>query len=51
MTRAHRERSPLGRNINHKEVADTALFLLSDMSSGITGAIIPVDAGYGIIAL
>ena len=51
MTKAHRERSPLGRNINHKEVADTALFLLSDMSSGITGAIIPVDAGYGIIAL
>jgi enoyl-[acyl-carrier protein] reductase I len=51
MTRAHRERSPLNRNINHKEVADTALFLLSDMSSGITGSIIPVDAGYGIIAL
>jgi len=51
MTRAHRERSPLGRNINHTEVADTALFLLSDMSSGITGSIIPVDAGYGIIAL
>ncbi|NQV24400.1 MAG: SDR family oxidoreductase, partial [Rhodopirellula sp.] len=42
---------PLGRNINHGEVADTALFLLSDMSSGITGAIIPVDAGYGIVAL
>jgi enoyl-[acyl-carrier protein] reductase I len=51
MTKAHRERSPLGRNINHNEVADTALFLLSDMSTGITGAIIPVDAGYGIIAL
>ena len=51
MTRAHRDKSPLGRNINHKEVADTALFLLSDMSSGITGSIIPVDAGYGIIAL
>ena len=51
MTRAHRDRSPLKRNITHREVADTALFLLSDMSSGITGAIIPVDAGYGIIAL
>lgn len=51
MTRAHRERSPLKRNIDHREVADTALFLLSDMSSGITGAVIPVDAGYGIIAL
>ncbi len=51
MTRAHRERAPLGRNITHREVGDTALFLLSDMASGITGAIIPVDAGYGIIAL
>ena len=51
MTRAHRERSPLQRNINHQEVADTALFLLSTMSSGITGAILPVDAGYGIVAL
>ncbi len=51
MTRAHRERSPLKRNIDHREVADTALFLLSDMASGITGAVIPVDAGYGIIAL
>ena len=51
MTRAHRQRSPLQRNINHQEVADTALFLLSPMSSGITGAILPVDAGYGIVAL
>ena len=51
MTRAHREKAPLKRNITHQEVGDAALFLLSDMSSGITGAIIPVDAGYGIIAL
>ena len=51
MTRAHRERSPLKRNITHEEVANTALFLLSDLSTGTTGAVIPVDAGYGIIAL
>ena len=51
MNKAHRERSPLKRDIDHNEVAMTALFLLSDMSSGITGANIPVDAGYGIIAL
>ncbi len=50
MKKVHQERSPLGRNVTHQEVADTALFLLSDMSSGITGAIIPVDAGYGITA-
>ena len=51
MTRAHRERSPLRRNITHEEVGDTALFLLSPMSSGITGAVIPVDAGYGILGM
>ena len=51
MRRMHKERSPLRRNITHEEVADTALFLLSDMATAITGAVIPVDAGYGIVAL
>jgi enoyl-[acyl-carrier protein] reductase I len=51
MRRAHQERSALKRAITHEEVANTALFLLSGMSTGITGAIIPVDAGYGIMAL
>ncbi len=51
MRRAHQERSPLKRPITHDEVANTALFLLSDLSTGTTGAIIPVDAGYGIMAL
>ena len=51
MTKAHRERAPLHRNISHEEVGNTALFLLSEMSSGITGAVIPVDAGYGILAM
>jgi len=46
MRKAFEERSPLGRNITHEEVANTALFLLSDLSSGITGTVIPVDAGY-----
>jgi enoyl-[acyl-carrier-protein] reductase (NADH) len=27
------------------DVADAALFLASDLSSGITGALVPVDAG------
>jgi NAD(P)-dependent dehydrogenase (short-subunit alcohol dehydrogenase family) len=35
----------LGRIATAAEVADTALFLASDMSSGITGQLIPVDAG------
>lgn len=51
MKRAHQERSPLRRNISHEEVATTALYLCSDLSSGVTGAIIPVDAGYHIMGL
>lgn len=51
MRRVHQERSALRRAITHEEVANTALFLLSGMSSGITGAVIPVDAGFGFMAL
>ena len=51
MKRIHAERAPLKRNINVDEVAKTALFLCSDLSSGITGSIIPVDAGYHIMAV
>lgn len=51
MRRAHQDRSPLKRAITHDEVANMALFLLSDLSTGTTGAVIPVDAGYGIMAL
>ncbi len=51
MRKAHADRSPLKRNITHEEVAHTSSFLLSDLSSGITGAIIPVDSGYGIMGL
>jgi enoyl-[acyl-carrier protein] reductase I len=51
MKRIHAEKAPLRRNISADEVAKTALFLCSDLSSGITGSIIPVDAGYHIMAV
>jgi enoyl-[acyl-carrier protein] reductase I len=51
MKRVHAEKAPLKRNINSEEVAKTALFLCSDLSSGITGSVIPVDAGYHIMAV
>ena len=51
MRHAHAERAPLQRNITVDEVAQTALFLCSNMASGITGAVIPVDAGYHIMAV
>ena len=36
---------PLGRLVTPQEVARAALFLASDAASGITGAVVPVDAG------
>lgn len=45
------EHAPLRRNISHQEVAKAALFLLSDQSSGITGEVLHVDAGYNILGM
>jgi len=41
--------APLGRNITHEEVGRSAAFLLSEMSGGITGEILHVDAGYNVM--
>ena len=41
----------MGRNITTDEVAKTALYLCSDMSSGVTGEILHVDTGYNIMGL
>ncbi|HEY6348127.1 MAG TPA: enoyl-ACP reductase [Candidatus Angelobacter sp.] len=49
MLKAQPERAPLKRNVEVKEVGDTALFLASDLSTGITGEIIFVDCGYNIM--
>ena len=51
MKNAASEKSPLTRNITLDEVANSALFLLSDMSSGITGEILHVDSGYNIMGI
>ena len=50
MFSAHREKAPLRRSIEPREVGDSALFLCSEMGSGITGEILYVDAGYNILA-
>ena len=47
----YREHAPLQRNIEAREVGDSALFLCSDLASGITGEILYVDAGYNIMAV
>ncbi len=49
MLKNHAEHAPLKRNVDPKEVGDTALFLASDLSSGITGETIYVDCGYNIM--
>ncbi|RNB87839.1 enoyl-[acyl-carrier-protein] reductase FabI [Brevibacillus fluminis] len=43
------EKAPLRRTIDQSDVGDTALFLFSHLSRGITGEIIHVDAGYSIV--
>ncbi|WP_456271787.1 enoyl-ACP reductase FabI [Bacillus sp. AK031] len=43
------ERAPLRRNTTQEEVGDTAVFLFSDMSRGITGENIHVDSGYHVL--
>ena len=40
------EVAPLGRNITHEEVGQLGLFLLSPLSTGITGEVVYVDAGF-----
>ncbi len=44
-------KAPLRRNVTAEEVAGTALYLASDLSSGVTGEVIYVDAGYNIMGM
>jgi enoyl-[acyl-carrier protein] reductase I len=43
--------TPLRRNVSLEEVGNTAVYLLSDMSRGVTGEIHHVDAGYHIVGM
>jgi enoyl-[acyl-carrier protein] reductase I len=43
--------APLRRNVEADEVGDTCLFLCSDLSRGITGGTIYVDAGYNLMGV
>ncbi len=45
------EKAPLKRNVTQAEVGNTALFLVSDLASGITGETIYVDCGYNIMGI
>jgi enoyl-[acyl-carrier protein] reductase I len=43
--------APLRRNTDPAEVADTAVFLASDLARGVTGNVVFVDSGFQIIGL
>ncbi|HLR55003.1 MAG TPA: enoyl-ACP reductase FabI [Pseudogracilibacillus sp.] len=45
------EKAPLRRNVDQDQVGDATMFLLSDLSRGITGEVIHVDSGYHIMGL
>ena len=49
--RWNRAHSPLKKNVELEHVGNAALYLLSDMSAGVTGEIHFVDAGYNIIGM
>lgn len=43
--------SPMRRTVTTEEVGDTAVYLCSDMSRGMTGEILHVDCGYHIVGM
>ena len=43
--------APLRRTVSIEEVGDSALYLLSDMSRGVTGEVHHVDAGYHVVGM
>ncbi len=45
------DNTPLKRNTTLEDVGGTAVYLLSDLSSGVTGEVIHVDSGYHIIGM
>ena len=45
------ERAPMRRNVEGREVGDAAVFLLSDLSTGVTGQVLYVDCGFSSIVM
>lgn len=45
------EKAPLRRNVDQDQVGDATMFLISDLSRGITGEVLHVDSGFHIMGL
>jgi enoyl-[acyl-carrier protein] reductase I len=43
--------APLRRTVTTEEVGDSALYLLSDLSRGVTGEVHHVDSGYHVVGM
>jgi enoyl-[acyl-carrier protein] reductase I len=43
--------APLRRTVTQEEVGDSALYLLSDLSRGVTGECLHVDSGYHVVGM
>lgn len=46
-----KERNPLRRNVSQEDVANTSVYLLSDLANAVTGETIHVDCGYHILGM
>jgi len=51
MLEYHRTHAPLRKTTDQEEVGDTALFLLSHLSRGVTGEVIHVDGGFHVMGM
>ena len=51
MIKSVQERAPLKRPYGQQEVAGSAVYLLSDLSYGVTGQIIFIDSGFTLLGV
>ena len=49
MLEEYAERAPLKRTLDHEDVGRAGLYLMSDLSSGVTGEVHYVDCGYSTV--
>lgn len=51
LLKKNEDEAPLRKNVTIEEVGNSAMYLLSDLASGVTGEVHYVDAGYNIIGM
>ena len=49
--RWNQDHAPLRRNVQLEEVGSAGLYLLSDLSAGVTGEVLYVDGGYNVVGI